>query len=126
MVPLGTPLSAPRQRYVLVDNSNVFIGAQNRNREGLGQDYLVRVNADALSDLLNGGPQRLPGTRIVAGSKPPSTNDIWQRWESAGYTVKVSCRDNITNKEGMVDEFLHAQAYKAVMQHIGDAPGKLQ
>lgn len=100
----------------------MFIAAQNRGRDGLGPDNLVRLNADALSRLLS-GPARLPGLRAVAGSKPPSTNDIWQRWESAGFTVKVSCRDVGTNKESMVDEFLHAQAYAAVMQHIGDIPG---
>jgi hypothetical protein len=122
MVPLGTPLSRERTRHIVVDNSNVFIAAQNRGREGLGPDNLVRLNAEALSRLLS-GPTRLPGLRAVAGSKPPSTNDIWQRWEAAGFSVKVACRDVSTNKESMVDEFLHAQAYAAVAHHIGDIPG---
>ncbi len=100
----------------------MYIGAQTKGRDGLPPDFLVRFKADVLAKYLT-GPTVIPGKRLVAGSKPPSSGEIWQRWEATGFNVKVCSRDVDTGKEDLVDEFLHAQAYASIAQRIGDIPG---
>jgi hypothetical protein len=110
--------SEERHRHIFIDNSNIYIGAVN---QGDAIDYTIRVKPAELGRLLSRGG--VPGRRIVAGSKPPSTNNIWKKWEEAGFRVSLSQRDNSTDKEEHVDSFLHAQMYRELNDRRADAPG---
>ncbi len=120
VVPPTIVLQPELRRHVIIDNSNLFISAQNR---GGRHDPSVRINPKVLGRLF-GGVEGKTGTRLVAGSKPPAKGKIWQVWENAGYRVKVCSRDVDTGAEDLVDEFLHAQAMNAVMAHAQDRPGE--
>jgi hypothetical protein len=113
----------------MVDNSNIFIsamkfGAAILNGEPITpncpSDPTVRLNSKALALLLRGHRE---GDRVVAGSKPPANGAVWKYWEQSGFTVKVCSRDVDTGAEDLVDEFLHAQAQRAVMVRQDEAPG---
>lgn len=60
----------------------------------------------------------------MAGSKPPVRCKVWQHWENAGYQVKVCPFDIETGAEDLVDEFLHAQAMRIVLNRQDDPPGE--
>jgi len=120
VVPPTIVLQPELRRHVIIDNSNLFISAQNR---GGRHDPSVRINPEVLGRIF-GGVEGKTGTRLIAGSKPPAKGKIWQVWENAGYRVKVCSRDVDTGAEDLVDEFLHAQAMNAVMAHAQDRPGE--
>jgi hypothetical protein len=117
----------------VVDNSNIFIsamkfGAAILNGDPVTEDYrsdhTVRLNSKALALLLR-GPEHKDGDRVVAGSKPPANGAVWKHWEQSGFTVKVCSRDVDTKAEDLVDEFLHAQAMRAVLKRQRESPGVL-
>lgn len=88
--------------HVVVDNSNVFLGAQH---VGSRRDPRVRVRVEALAAFLERG--RPVQTRVVCGSRPPSTAVVWSRWERSRYVVRLGLRDR--GKEVFVDDALHAE-----------------
>jgi hypothetical protein len=100
-----------QRRHVFVDNSNIFIGAQHA---GGIPDPSVRISPRAIARLL-----RPNGSAVVVGSKPPSTNGIWQQWHAAGFRVKVCARDE-TGHEDTIDDFLHAQIFDALLDPQND------
>mmetsp|Transcript_30672 Transcript_30672/g.44013 ORF Transcript_30672/g.44013 Transcript_30672/m.44013 type:complete len:339 (+) Transcript_30672:1-1017(+) len=95
----------PTKRHVFVDNSNVFIGAK---QQGSTFNNNARIDIRKLATLLV-GHSTSPGTKIVAGSKPPINGGVWNIWAKADFQVKVISRDSDTKKEDTVDDFLHAQ-----------------
>lgn len=67
------------------DNSNIFIGAQTLPLPaGVSNPRSARLNVEKLVALLEG--QRIAIARYVAGSVPPSSDAVWTRYASAGYT----------------------------------------
>ena len=99
-----------RQIHVLVDNSNVFGGAQQIDNGR--RDHSVRVDIARLARLLEDG--RPAATRVVCGSVPSGggssegLSSLWECWRSAGYHVRVAPRD-AGNREVFVDEALHSE-----------------
>jgi len=132
-VPDGVTLLPEMRRHIFVDNSNVFIGAQNKDRNST--DYTIRINAKELASILECGAssslttfaspdsRSLAATRVVAGSKPPANSGIWVHWEDTGFKVKICSRDVDTGAEDLVDDFLHAQALGAVLKRHDDEAG---
>ena len=119
-VPLDTPLVPEQRRHIFVDNSNIFVSAQHK--DPTRQDFAIRVKSNTLGRLLRNGDKE--GTRVVAGSKPPADESIWQYWESVGFKVKVCSRDVDTGREDLVDDFLSSQAQGCVMNRQGERPGE--
>jgi hypothetical protein len=126
---LSVPLTPPPtnilpeiRRHIILDNSNVFISAQSFAMINNRPDPTIRIRANILASILN--PSSKNGLRVVAGSKPPVRGKIWQHWESCGYQVKVCSRDIDTGAEDLVDDFLHAQAMRIVLNRQDDPPGE--
>lgn len=77
--------------HIIVDNSNVFIGAQNNNAA-------VRVNVKKLAAVIE--DRKLSSaikTRIVGGSTPPKGARVWKEWEACRYTCYLGER-SFSNK----------------------------
>ena len=72
--------------HVVVDNSNLFIGAQMGQGENRRQDVSVRIHVKNLVDVVY-QDKILSNikTRIVGGSIPPRNARVWKEWESCGY-----------------------------------------
>jgi hypothetical protein len=107
-------LHAEEMRHIFVDNSNLFIGAQNRTGSFDGS---VRINVGQLARLLatDAKGRELPGARVVAGSRPAGAGaaagagtGVWEKWEASGFRTDVTSRGP-AGGEQHVDEFLHAQ-----------------
>ena len=100
--------------HVFVDNSNIFIGAQTLP-DG-SKDYRSRVKVEKLAELVE--QKRYCATRVVVGSKPPSTNKIWRRWQNSGYLVRLGTREKDGSgkqSEVFVDDALHASMAKVIL-----------
>jgi len=110
-VPLVGAL-ADSKIFVFVDNSNIFIGAQQTAE---GPDHTIRMNVENLVEVVEQG--RATGARIVVGSTPPATNAIWQRWKGLGYQVRLGLRETKEGKqrEVFVDDALHATMAKFIL-----------
>lgn len=116
-------LRPERRRHIVIDNSNLFIGAQSFNKINNRPDPTIRLNASKIAEILRATPAG-DCLQIVAGSKPPAQGKIWQHWENAQFRVKVCSRDADTGAEDLVDEFLHAQALNIVLGRQFDPPGE--
>lgn len=121
-----TALAPERQRHCFIDNSNIYISALSQY-EGAGvQNGAVRVNVRALTALLEAERFGVTvGRRFVAGSKPPGSSAIWERYRDLGYHVEVHSRDHETRGETAVDSVTHAAALQLItdLQLRGDPPG---
>lgn len=113
---------------IFVDNSNLMISPRRRPDGSI--DMSVRLNIKALADLLRG--PRTARSKVVVGSKPPSTAAVWQHWarpppQGAGFKVSVIQRDADSHRESGVDESLVAAALMSVTdRHLrGQPPGVL-
>ena len=83
--------SQSRRIHIVVDNSNVFIGAQNKNPA-------VRVNVKKLARVIEKEKSLTAiKTRIVAGSTPLVGARVWKEWENCGYTCFLGER-SLSNK----------------------------
>ena len=103
-------LHVEEMRHIFIDNSNLVIGAQNRNGSF---EPGVRINVNELARLLATGTcgRELPGSRVVAGSRAMASEasaGLWDRWEASGYRTDVSLRAHGVGEQH-VDEFIHAQ-----------------
>ena len=67
----STAKKTPKGVHVFIDNSNIFIGAQNFD----GYDNQIRLNYTGLAKLLE--KDRNVVTRLLAGSTPPSSEKAW-------------------------------------------------
>jgi hypothetical protein len=112
-----SPLRPERWRHIIVDSSNIFIGARTCAQAA---DPSLTLDANELANLLIRNPE-IRGTRVIAGSVPSARNPAWQHWEQAGFRIKIC---NFEGAEDMVDEFLHAQAMNIVMERQGDQSGE--
>jgi hypothetical protein len=114
------------RRHILIDNSNLFIGAQAYGRTKETMDRTVRIHAGVVAQILIKDPAKVlhNSKLLVAGSKPPANNSIWTHWEEANFKVKVCSRDSDTGKEDLVDNFIVGEAYQLIADHYHDAPGE--
>jgi len=92
------------EHFVVVDNSNIFYGAQNL--PGGGKDFSVRLNVGLLAQVIEGG--RTFRKKIVGGSIPPPSDKVWDEWKKRGYEVHLGAKSS-DGKESFVDDMLHAQ-----------------
>ncbi|UJR06932.1 hypothetical protein I4U23_011221 [Adineta vaga] len=108
----------PTDYYIIVDNSNVFIGAQtiyDKETKSYKINPAIRVNNAKLANELERGKVKIDiKTRLVGGSEPPKTPRVWEEWESCGYTCKIGER-SITGKESHLDDMLHAQIFHKLL-----------
>lgn len=116
--PRGVGDRPPVRRHVFVDNSNILIGAQCLLGAGGVADRSVRINVKALATLIEGDPHGPAGAavvvqRVVAGSRPPKTDAVWELWRRAGYDVQLCQRNDETNEEEAVDAALQARGRPA-------------
>jgi uncharacterized LabA/DUF88 family protein len=101
---------------VLVDNSNVFIEARKLSAARLGlvakmpgwtpQDKNWQVDYGGLLQYLADG--RGIRKAILVGSRPPSSDRVWELARRGGFEVKIHDRDS-NNREKAVDSELVAQ-----------------
>jgi len=106
----------PNRISVIVDNSNVFIGAQqynSANEPGFQQDFSVRLDIPALTRLIEKG--RATFARVVAGSFVFEASGYWKVWADMGYRVNAFNR-NVGSKEFGVDECLFEET-SVLFQH---------
>lgn len=99
---------------VVVDNSNIFIGAQEcasllnpkeRRRN-------IRVKIQQLVKVFERG--RTLCFAFVQGSSPPTTEQVWEVYRRLGYCVDLE--DRRGKDEQRVDEGLHLHIYKALCE----------
>ncbi|XP_028392902.1 uncharacterized protein LOC114517404 [Dendronephthya gigantea] len=99
---------------IVVDNSNVFIGAQecavrhNPNERKRN----IRVKIQQLVKVFQ--RERMVSRAFVQGSSPPMTEQVWQVYRRLGYCVDVE--DRRGKDEQRVDEGLHLHIYKALLE----------
>mmetsp|Transcript_29058 Transcript_29058/g.39919 ORF Transcript_29058/g.39919 Transcript_29058/m.39919 type:complete len:432 (+) Transcript_29058:1601-2896(+) len=100
-------LQAAEKRHVFVDNSTIFIGA---NRRG-GSTNNAHFDIHKLTALL---VANLPGTKFVAGSKPPITSGVWKIWKADGFQVEVTTRGYDCDSEDNVPRVLYNQIMETI------------
>lgn len=97
-----------------VDNSNIYIGAQecasmvnpgDRKRH-------VRLKLQNLVRILERERSKMRG--FACGSSPPATEHVWEVYRRLGYTVDLE--DRRGKDEQRVDEGLHLWIYKALCE----------
>jgi len=72
--------------HIVVDNSNLFIGAQLGQGENGRQNASIRINVANLVKVIEENKQmRNIKTRIVGGSIPPRGAKVWTEWENCNY-----------------------------------------
>ena len=72
--------------HIVVDNSNLFIGAQSGQGANGQQDYNIRINVPKLVNVIETDKKiRSIKTRIVGGSIPPRNARVWTEWERCHY-----------------------------------------
>ncbi|CAF1315958.1 unnamed protein product [Adineta steineri] len=101
--PTGPKPYTPTEYHIVIDNSNVFLGAQLIRNEKTGVTEMnpaTRVNVGYLTKKIEGGKLNIDiRTRIVGGTKPPENVRVWREWDSNGYKCM----------ESALDDLLHAQ-----------------
>jgi hypothetical protein len=84
--------------HIVVDNSNIFIGAQLGQGKNGKQDASIRINVANLVQIIEKDKiKRNIRTRIVGGSIPPRNARAWTEWEKCNYTCLLGER-SISNK----------------------------
>jgi hypothetical protein len=100
--------------FVFVDNSNIFISAQTIGTAP--RDIAIRVSVPRLADFVRGG--RHPREQVVAGSNPPASAIVWDRFRDENFSVQLE--DRRGGGEQGVDDILHAHALRALEKDFGN------
>lgn len=113
---IDIPPSSPSEDIIIVaiDNSNIFIGAQEcASMINVGdRKRHVRVKLQNLVKILE---KERPKTRgFASGSSPPATEHVWDVYRRLGYIVDLE--DRRGKDEQRVDEGLHLWIYKALCE----------
>jgi hypothetical protein len=101
-----------------MDDSNLFISAQNiaRGREGQAAKLQVRLQFDNIIKLAIAG--RTLGSICVVGSIPPEEREIWERLEQAtGVKPELYERGSVSGKEQGVDQCLQVHMLRASLDN---------
>jgi NYN domain len=118
---LGPLIIAPMaisKVHLFIDNSNIFISAQDeaRKREGNAARLRVRLQFDNLIKLALVG--RALGSAFVVGSIPPDQQEVWDRLEQAtGVKPELYERGQFTGGEQGLDQCLQVHMLRAVSDH---------
>ncbi|CAF1185187.1 unnamed protein product [Adineta steineri] len=107
----------PSDIHIVVDNSNLFIGAQLGQGIDGQQDAAIRINVANLANIIEKDKKKLNiKTRIVGGSIPPRKARAWTEWEKCNYKCLLGDR-SMNNKEVFLDDMLHAQIQKLILKN---------
>lgn len=97
--------------YVYVDNSNVFIEgrkiAARKNGARDFHDFQFRLDFGELYDFIAEHDREKIARALLLGSRPPTSDKVWETAERAGFEVVVLNR-NAENREKKVDTGLVA------------------
>ncbi|CAF1590447.1 unnamed protein product, partial [Adineta steineri] len=103
--------------HIVVDNSNLFIGAQVGQGEDGKLNAAIRIS---IANLVNVIEENIEvdniKTRIVGGSVPSRNARVWAEWERCGYECLLGER-SISNKEVFVDDMLHSQIQNLILKN---------
>jgi hypothetical protein len=105
--------------HLFIDNSNVFISAQDeaRKREGGSARHDIRLQFDNLITLAVAG--RVLGSAFIVGSIPPDQQAVWDRLEQAtGVKPELYERGQFSGGEQGLDQCLQVHMLRAVSDHI--------
>ncbi|CAF1332198.1 unnamed protein product [Adineta steineri] len=103
--------------HIVVDNSNVFIGAQLKQGENGRQDASVRVKvADIVNVIEKNITEENIKTRIVGGSTPLPNERVWAEWKKCQYECLLGER-SISNKEVCLDDMLHSKIQNLILKN---------
>ena len=91
---------------IYVDNSNIWIGAQNlpckvKKFEKHVSDHRVRIDFGKLTHVI--AKERSVGEVTLYGSKPPDRDSVWKKARKNGWKVVIKERSFCTGKEKEVD-----------------------
>lgn len=108
-------------RHVFIDHSNIIWGANNfLKNKNYNLNKHIKLNINGIKRLTSKGKD---GEKLIAGTFQPNSS-VWNKWKSHGFKVKIGIIDPNTNKESLIDEFIHAQIYECVLKHSHDKIGK--
>ncbi|CAF4157267.1 unnamed protein product, partial [Adineta steineri] len=103
--------------HIVVDNSNLFIGAQVGQGEDGKHDPSVRVKvADVVAVIEENTKVDNIKTRIVGGSISPPNERVWAEWKKCQYECLLGER-SIRNKGVFVDDMLHSQIQNLILKN---------
>jgi len=106
--------------HLFIDNSNVFIEGQRVARETfLFDDPLVlrfRINYGGLLEFIRTG--RKLEEAVLAGSRPPANDALWNRLKTLGIEPRIFDRSFYTGREKRVD----AELTNAIRDTLEDNP----
>ncbi|CAF1564281.1 unnamed protein product, partial [Adineta steineri] len=98
-----------KEYHIVIDNSNVFLGAQTIRNEKTGVPQMnpaIRVNVKNLAKVLEGDKVSINiRTRIVGGSKPPEKARCWTEWKSYDYKCILGDRSMKNKVSRIVDNY---------------------
>ena len=109
--------------HVIVDNSNLFIGAQLGQGERGKQDVSVRVNVGKVVQIIERGihPDAIK-TRFVGGSGPSREARVWREWEKCHYRCVLGER-SANNEVGAENDVRSQQTSRKVFSTLlGSVP----
>lgn len=89
--------------HIYIDYSNITAGFEHIHGSH-------PINPQGLANFLEEG--RYCMDKQIAGSFPHAGHDIWKVWNQLGYRTKIGG----TGKEQFVDDFLHAQIFRLLLQ----------
>lgn len=106
-------------RHVFVDNSNMFGGAQRtaKTLEPCALWMSIRLYYRNLFSLIEGAGVE---TRVLGGSVPPGSDELWQTARELGYNTDLLRRveqDDGRLVEQGVDELLHLKIANSLLDH---------
>jgi hypothetical protein len=79
--------------HIVVDNSNLYIGAQAGQGQNGKQDFSIRINVANLVKIIEKNKKATDiKTRIVGGSIPPRGAKVWTEWEKCNYNCLLGER----------------------------------
>ena len=99
---------------VFWDNSNIWlVGQKVCSQREPGDEYAFRIDFSHLLDfVLN---ERDLDYAFVAGSVPPSSDPLWNRFKNLGIDVDIQERGEGTGKEVAVDEIIQLSMANRVL-----------
>ena len=102
----GVAVALPQPLFIYVDNSNIWIAAQNhpsivKRFHKSQHDHRVRIDFGKLVDIV--AKKRPVGHVTLYGSVPPPQDSVWNKARELGWNVVTKKRSFCTGKEKKVD-----------------------
>ncbi|CAF1397817.1 unnamed protein product [Adineta steineri] len=103
--------------HIVIDNSNLFIGAQVGQGEDGKLNASIRISIGNLVNIIEENIEvHNIKTRIVGGSVPSRNARVWAEWKKCQYECLLGER-SISNKEVFVDDMLHSQIQNLILKN---------